>query len=87
MKKEAMMEIIAKHNDMVKFIDTLDDVKISLECLLRLMPLATKMSALGLELTHEAREMGINAKCNMQSGEISVYDNAHEPVCCLGGGT
>jgi hypothetical protein len=73
MTSTAMMDIINKHNDMVHFIDTLEDVKIPADALLRLMPLASKMATLGLAVTHEAREMGIDAKCNMQSGEIIVY--------------
>lgn len=77
MTKEAMLKLIEKHNDMVKFIGTLD-VKIPMEALIRLMPLACKMSSLGLALTHEAREMGIDAKCCMQSGKISIYSEETE---------
>lgn len=73
MKKEAMLNLIKKHNDAVLFINTLEDVKIPVESLMRLMPLSSKFASLGLALTHEAREIGIDAKCCMQSGEITVY--------------
>lgn len=71
MTKGAMLNIINKHNEMVKFIDTLEDVKIPVEVVMRLMPLASKMASLGLAITHEAREMGIDVKCCMQSGRIT----------------
>lgn len=71
MTKGAMLNIINKHNEMVKFIDTLEDVKIPVEVVMRLMPLASKMASLGLAITHEAREMEIDVKCCMQSGKIT----------------
>ena len=77
MTKETMLNLIKKHNDIVNFISTLD-FKIPVEVVLRLMPLADKMSSLGLALTHEAREIGIDAKCCMQSGKISVYSEETE---------
>lgn len=70
MTRDTMEDIISKHNAVVTFIGGLDDVKIPMEALLRLMPLADRMSALGLALTQEARAMGLDVKCNMQSGEI-----------------
>ena len=72
MTKEAMLNLIEKHNDTVNFINTLD-FKVPAEVVFRLMPLACKMASLGLALTHEAREIGIDAKCCMQSGKISIY--------------
>ena len=77
MTKEAMMNLIKKHNDTVEFIGTLD-FKVPAEVVFRLMPLACKMSSLGLALTHEAREIGIDAKCCMQSGKISIYSEEAE---------
>lgn len=71
MTKGAMLNIINKHNEMVKFIDTLEDVKVPVEVVMQLMPLASKMASLGLAITHEAREMGIDVKCCMQSGKIT----------------
>ena len=73
MTKETMLDIISKHNEVVGFIETLVDVKIPMDTLMRLMPLAGKNSSLGLALTQEARTMGIDAKCCMQSGKITVY--------------
>jgi len=73
MTNETLLDLIAKHNAAVTFFSTLDDVVIPLTALLRMMPLADKQTALGRALTKEAREMGIDAKCNMQSGEITVY--------------
>ena len=79
MTKEAMLNLIQKHNDTVDFIGTLD-FEVPAEVVLRLMPLACKMSSLGLALTHEARKMGIDTKCCMQSGKISIYsENAETP--------
>ena len=77
MTKEAMLNLINKHNDTVNFISTLD-FKVPVEVVFRLMPLADKMARSGLALTHEAREMGIDAKCDMQSGEISIYQEVSE---------
>ena len=71
MTNETMLNLIKKHNDVVEFIDN-SDIKISAEELIRLMPLSCKISSLGLALTHEAREMGIDAKCCMQSGRITI---------------
>jgi len=68
----SMLDIISKHNDVVGFINTLEDVKVPAEVIMRLMPLASKMASLGLALTHEARAMGIDAKCCMQSGKVSI---------------
>lgn len=80
MTKEAMLNLIQKHNDTVDFIGTLD-FKVPVEVVLKLMPLACKMSSLGLALTHEAREIGIDAKCCMQSGKISIYSqNVETPA-------
>lgn len=84
MTKEAMLNLIKKHNDTVNFIGTLD-FKVPVEVVFRLMPLACKMSSLGLALTHEAREMGIDAKCCMQSGEISIYSEEETPGGSLDG--
>ena len=77
MTKEAMLNLIQKHNDTVDFIGTLD-FKVPVEVVLKLMPLACKMSSLGLAITHEAREIGIDAKCCMQSGQISIYSEEAE---------
>lgn len=77
MTKEAMLNLIKKHNDTVDFISTLD-FKVPVEVVFRLMPLANKMSSLGSALTHEAREIGIDAKCCMQSGKISIYSETTE---------
>ena len=77
MTKEALLNLIKKHNDTVDFISTLD-FKVPVEVVLRLMPLAGKMSSLGLALTHEAREIGIDAKCCMQSGKVSIYSEKTE---------
>ena len=77
MTKEAMLNLIQKHNDTVDFIGTLD-FKVPVEVVLKLMPLACKMSSLSLALTHEAREIGIDAKCCMQSGKICIYSEEKE---------
>lgn len=77
MTKDAMLKLIEKHNDTVDFISTLD-LKVPVEVVFRLMPLANKMSSLGLALTHEARDIGIDAKCCMQSGKISIYSEKAE---------
>ena len=77
MTKDAMLKLIEKHNDTVDFISTLD-LKVPVEVVFRLMPLANKMSSLGLALTHEARDIGIDAKCCMQSGKISIYSEKTE---------
>jgi hypothetical protein len=73
MEAITMINLIEKHNAVVNFLNEIDDVKIPMEACIRLMPLSMKLSTLGLELTREARAMGIEAKCNMQSGHITVY--------------
>lgn len=78
MTNETLLDIISKHNESMDFINTLDDVKIPIEALMRLMPLSCKHASLGLALTHEARSMGIDAKCCMQSGKITVYGEIAE---------
>lgn len=78
MTKETMLDLIKKHNDVVLFIETLDDVKVHAGVLIRLMPMSSKIASLGLALTHEAREMGIDAKCCMQSGKISIISEETE---------
>ena len=72
MTREAMIQIIRRHNDTVLFLKSLDSVVIPAEAVLKIMPLSVKMASLGLAITHEARELGINVKCCMQSGEIKA---------------
>jgi hypothetical protein len=74
MDRKAMLNIIEKHNDMVSFIGTLENIKVSADVIFKLMPLSCKMASLGLALTQEARAMNINAVVCMQSGKITVDD-------------
>lgn len=78
MSRETLLNIIGKHNEAVSFINSLDDVKIPVDALIRLMPLSCKHVNLGLALTQEARSMGIDAKCCMQSGKITVHGKIAE---------
>ncbi len=78
MTKETMLNLIEKHNGVVQFIETLGDVKVSAEVFMRLMPLSSRIASLGLALTHEAREIGIDAKCCMQSGKINILSEKIE---------
>lgn len=70
--KEQILEIIEKHNKVITTIESLD-IEVSLADLLKLQSVSSALSGEGLAITHFARENGINAKCNMQSGLISVY--------------
>lgn len=70
--KEQILEVISKHNKAIETIDSLD-IKVSLADLMKLQALSCANSSTGLAITHLARENGIDAKCNMQSGYITVY--------------
>lgn len=70
--KEQILEIINKHNKVIETIEGLN-IEVSLADLLKFQSVSSAISGEGLAITHYARENGIDAKCNMQSGLITVY--------------
>ena len=75
--KEKIFEIINKHNKIIEAIESLD-LKLSLGDFLRFQSISCAISSEGLEITQLARANGIDAKCNMQSGLITVYGDLKE---------
>ena len=71
--KEQIMNIIKKHNQVATYFDG-DTTKIDMTMFFKLAGLSNKIASEGLEITRLARENGINAKCNMQSGYISIEE-------------
>ena len=67
--KDQMMKIIKNHNKVVEAMGNAD-VKVNL---FKGMELWHTLACEGSEITHTARECGIDAKCDMQSGKITVY--------------
>ena len=55
MTKEAMLNIINKHNNVVDFINSIGDVKIPAEAIFLLMPLSGHISGLGFEITRSTK--------------------------------
>lgn len=88
MKKE-LLALIERHNAVV---DALSGCELPVPegKMFSVMTIWHKLACEGAEITHMAREAGIDAKCNMQSGEITVYGDIQEsgtgaesvcPVC------
>jgi len=73
MTKDAMLKIIEKHNDVVNHLKKASDVTIPASVWFRVMEIPCKRASLGLTITRAARNMGIDAVCSMQDGEITVH--------------
>jgi len=74
MTKETMLDIIDKHNAVLALIATETTGLHTAPSVLLLQPqLISKMKALSFVLTRGARQTGIDAKCNIQSGEITMH--------------
>lgn len=70
--KEQLLKIIERHNAVVTILGQCD-IPVPENKMFRAMEIWHKLACEGSDITHLARENGIDAKCNMQSGEISVY--------------
>ena len=70
--KEQLMKLIDSHNAVVKAMED-SDLPIPENKLFVAMGIWHRLACEGADVTHLARENGIDAKCNMQSGRITVY--------------
>ena len=71
--KEQILEIIRRHNQIATYFDG-DTTQIDMSMFFKLAGLSNKIAGEGLEITRLARENGIDAKCNMQSGYITICE-------------
>ena len=74
--KEQLLALIDRHNAVVS---TLEQVSAKVKVdgwLFKGMELWHNFGFEGSDITHMARENGIDAKCNMQTGRIIVYGNS-----------
>lgn len=69
---EQLLKIIDSHNAVVKILGECD-IPVPEGKMFRAMELWHKLACEGADITHLARENGIDAKCNMQSGMITVH--------------
>lgn len=74
-KAEAILKIIDSHNAVVKILSKCD-IPVPEGKMFRAMELWHKLACEGADITHLARENDIDAKCNMQSGMITVQQRA-----------
>lgn len=70
--KEKLLALIARHNAVVETLSGCD-LPVPEGKLFRAMEIWHKLACEGFDITHMAREAGIDAKCNMQTGAITVY--------------
>lgn len=70
--KDQLLTLINSHNAVVK---ALEDSQLSVpeKSLFSAMTIWHKLACEGADITHLARENGIDAKCDMQAGRITVY--------------
>lgn len=90
--KKQILSLIDRHNATVKALGDCE-LPVPEEKLFSAMTIWHKLACEGSDITHMAREAGIDAKCNMQSGEITVYGDIEsdgstdaEGICPICGG-
>ena len=71
--KEQILEIIKRHNAVATYFDG-DTTQIDMGLWFKLAGLSNRIAGEGLEITKLARANGIYARCNMQSGYITVCE-------------
>lgn len=69
--KEQILKIIDSHNEVITILSKCD-IPVPGEKVFRAMEIWHKLACEGANITHLARENGINAKCDMQAGWITV---------------
>ena len=83
--KKPLLAPIKRHNDVIAALNN-SELPVPEGKMFRAMTIWHKLACEGSDITGLARDNGIDAKCNMQTGEITVYgmigatDNA-ECVC------
>lgn len=70
--KDQIVEIIKRHNKVATYFEGYE-TKIDMGMFFKLAGLSNCISSEALEIVKLARENGIDAKCNMQSGFITIY--------------
>lgn len=76
--KEQVLTLINSHNAVVKALED-SQLPVPEGKMFMVMGIWHNLACEGLDITHMARENGIDAKCNMQTGRIIVYgDSAAE---------
>jgi len=76
--KEQLMQIIKRHNATVEILGKCD-IPVSEGKVLRAMEIWHRLACEGADITDMARKYGIDAKCDMQSGEITVLGDIPVP--------
>ena len=71
-KAEMIMKIIHSHNAVVKALED-SQLPVPEGKMFSAMTIWHKLACEGADITHIAREYGIDAKCNMQTGMIIVH--------------
>ena len=73
--KKKLLALIDRHNAVVDALSECD-LPVPEGKVFRAMEIWHKLACEGYDITHMARENGIDAKCNMQTGRIIVYGNS-----------
>lgn len=71
--KEQLLTIIKSHNEIVHALECCT-AKVDQNNLFSAMTVWHKLACEGADIVHLARQHGIDAKINMQSGEILLYN-------------
>ena len=72
--KEQLLKLIDRHNAVVDALSACD-IPVPEGKLFLAMGIWHKLACEGSDITHMARALGIDAKCNMQTGEIMVAED------------
>ena len=70
--KEQLLTIINSHNDVVSALENCN-IKVDNNNFFSAMTIWHKLACEGADIVHLARQHGIDAKINMQSGQITIY--------------
>ena len=70
--KKKLLALIERHNAVVDALSGCD-LPVPEGKVFRAMEVWHKLACEGYDITHMAREAGIDAKCDMQAGRITVY--------------
>lgn len=73
--KEQLLTLINSHNAVVKALED-SQLPVPESKMFMAMGIWHKLACEGSDITHMARENGIDAKCNMQTGRIIVYGDS-----------
>ena len=77
--KEQILALIKRHNETVDALRHCD-YPVPEGKIFTAMTIWHKLACEGLDITLMARENGIDAKCNMQTGEIYVWGEIKNPT-------